>query len=278
MKIDVNALRAKLENDGRGATRQDPTVLRYFDLDFGERMRIRLLPATDDNDLYLTYATHRSNQRGKPAIRCVYESKGESCPACVYGYSLFEKGDEEGSKKWRKRETFVAQCVVIKSDIEIPDTDDGNPVRKIYLPFRVKEMIRNSILNGVIEDPTEHDLIIAKTRGAGDRASYESSMFDGRPREFPEEILDQFEKGTAYLYDLTEDMPEAVDSQDVQDWLDDLLGNGNGSDDGATKSRTSVTERDIDEEDEEQESSTASNSDAEERAARLRAALKRSRS
>jgi len=173
--------------------------------------------------LWIEYSTHGSGLKNRKikSIACSYKSAGEPCAVCNYSYGLYEDGDKEGAKKWRDKETVIGQCVVVDSPIEINEADDGNPIKKFYIPYGMKEAIKEAIMNGIIEDPLAHEFVIKKTKNSGGYASYDKSFFNPKEIDFPEEVLEAFDDGVAALHDLSECVPDATTEKDMEKWLKD---------------------------------------------------------
>jgi len=227
-QVNVKKLREKLikDEENKGKNKTDPRFLNYFDLDFNEKMTIRFLPdGGSSGEYWLEYATHGPNLHNPSieAISCASTSSGERCPACTYSYEFHNDGDRDEAQKWRRKDTSVAQCIVIKSDIEINESEDGNPVKLMYLPYSIKEEIKDSIINGTIDDPINHDFVIKKTKNQGGRASYEKSFFKPNSEDLPDVIVEALEEGVAVLYDLSEELPKAADADEVDAWLEDAI-------------------------------------------------------
>lgn len=222
LKLDANKLREKVKKENEGKSRKkDSRFLNYYDLDFGQKMVIRLLPANEDNELYVRYDTHGPNFRDRrvSAIRCTYEANGESCPACSKSFGYYNDGDKDNAGKWRSKTSYIGQCLVMESDIEVPDNEDGNIVKMVHLPHNVVKEIKKAIENEMIDNPLEHDFVLRKTKNDGGRAAYDQSSFKGKVDPLSDEILELFEKDEATLYDLDKEIPEVVDAEAIKEWI-----------------------------------------------------------
>jgi Zn ribbon nucleic-acid-binding protein len=232
LNMNTEALIAKLQKErdqkekgGKGG--KDLRFLNYFDLEFGQEIVIRLLPDGDDSgDLYKDYSTHGPNLKN-PAIErisCAYKTSNEKCPACGHSYMFHQDGDKENAKKWRTKDTTIAQCIVIDSPIEISEAADGNPIKLMYLPWGMKEVIVDSILNGTVSDPTEINFVIKKSKNPGGCASYDPSYFKlNDTRDIPDDVIEALNEGIAHLYVLGEETPAAATAEEVQVWLDNAI-------------------------------------------------------
>jgi len=220
---DPNKIREKLiKKEKEGGKKKDPRFLNYFDLEFGKTMTIRLLPdGGDTGELWLDYATHGKALRNSEvgSMSCVYVSDGEKCSACAHSYALLQDGDKEGAKKWRRKDVSIGQCVVIDSSIEINQSEDNNLVKLVYLPYGMRDVITESIMNGTVEDATACDLVIKKTKNAGGYADYGKSYFKVKTTNVPDAVLKSLDDGSSYLYDLSKELPEVSTAPQVDEWL-----------------------------------------------------------
>jgi len=201
----------------------DKRFLNYFDLEFGEKMTIRLLPdGGDSGEYYLEYSTHGPNlkTRGVKSIACSYMSSGEDCPACGKSFDFYNDGDKTEAQKWRRKETHIGQCLVIDSPIEIDECEDSNPVKLMYLPWGMLEQIKEAIMEGQVDDPMDVDFVIKKTKNQGGYADYSKSYFVKTVEPLDDEILDAFDNGEMSLYDLSEELPAPTTTEEVAAWLE----------------------------------------------------------
>lgn len=236
--FDPNKLRKKMEEQAEkksGSKKKDPRFLNYYDLPENGTMEVRFLPANDDGELYVNWKQHGGNIRGVKNIRCSYESNGESCPVCQHSWELYEAGDKENNKKWIADEKFLAQVLVERSDIEIPVAEDGNPIKIMYLPVKIKDKLYDDITNGIVDDPSERTFVIKKTKNAGGFPAYEKSFFKGKDTPLSDEILDSLEGHT--LYDLTEEVPAATTSAEMEEWFAEAQEKANSDSKGRTAAR-----------------------------------------
>jgi hypothetical protein len=237
MTYDPNKIREKLiKKEKESGKKNDPRFLNYFDLEMGKTMTIRLLPdGGDTGELWLDYATHGKALRNKDvgSISCVYVSDGEKCSVCGYSYGLLQSGDKDGAKKWRRKDVSVGQCVVIESSTEISQSEDNNLVKLIYLPYGMRDVITESIMNGTIEDATAFDLVIKKTKNSGGYADYGKSYFKTKSTNVPDSFLESLDDGSSYLYDLSKELPEVSTAPQVDEWLKNSIDIINGKVDGA---------------------------------------------
>jgi hypothetical protein len=204
----------------------DKRFLNYFDLGYGQKMTIRLLPdGGDSGEYYLKYSTHGPNlkTRGVEGIQCPYDANGDDCPACGYSYDFYNDGNKEEAGKWRRKETFVGQCLVIDSPIEINETDDGNPVKLMYIPWGMLEQINEAVMEQQVDEPMDVDFVIKKTKNSGGFASYDKSYFMKEVEPLDDEILDAFDSGEMNLFDLSKELPAPATTEDVEEWLEKTI-------------------------------------------------------
>lgn len=221
-KLKKDLLEKSFEKNSSGGKREDdPKILPYYKMKAGEKMQIILVPDAEGN-LVTSFSMHGPNMKNASAgkVECVYRRDKTSCPACAHGYQMYQDGNEE-SKKWLSKDYYIAQCVVVEAPMELPELSDGNQVRIVYLPKGVFEKIEESYKDGIIEDPTEHILVIKKTENANGRASYDNSYFNQLPID--EEILEAFEGETIEPFDLVAEniAPDGTTTADeVRDWTE----------------------------------------------------------
>ena len=219
-------LKEQEEKKNKKGGNSDKRFLNYFDLEVGQKMTIRLLPdGGDSGEYWLDYSTHggKLKVRGVESIACAYTSSGEDCPACAKFFNLWENNDKDEAKRWSKKETSIAQCIVVDSPIEVNETEDGNPVKLIYLPFSVRDMIKEQIIEGQVEDPSDFDLILKKTENSGGYSQYDKSYFDMKTNPLSDEIITAFEEGTLKLFNLSEELPAPTTTEEVEEWMDKTL-------------------------------------------------------
>lgn len=221
--------REQLENDtkGGGGQKKDERFLNYYDMEDGEKMHILLVPDEEGN-LLKEWEVHgpKLNLRGAGTIRCCYESSGESCPACQISYDYYQKGDKKNNQRWIKNKKILTQCVVIKSPIEVPDNPDETLVKLVSLPVNLKKIINEAVLEEIIDDPTEHVLVLKKTKNEGGWNSYEFSYFLQKPYEPDEDMQEAVDSGLVvpYNFDKMEAegdvIPRPTTTEQVQEWVD----------------------------------------------------------
>lgn len=266
-KTSSSALRDKFvkrETEKKTKKGGDKRFLNYYDLDEGDKMTIRLLPdGGDSGEYWLEYATHGGNlkTRGVESISCAYTSSGEDCPACAHSFEYYNDGDKDEAQRWRRKETYIGQCLVIDSPIEVNETDDENPVKLLYLPYSVIEEITESIMEQKIGEIIDHDFVIKKTVGKNGYAGYGKSYFNTSEEPLSDDVLDMFEDGSLKLFDLSEELPEASSTDDVEEWLDKTIeidekaNRRRGAGKKSTRTKSDDDDHDDDEDDDKPEKS-----------------------
>jgi len=228
----------KSKKSGKG----DKRFLNYFDLDFGEKVTIRLLPdGGDSGDYWAEYEVHGGGLklRGANNINCSYASSGEDCPVCQHSYSYFTDGNKDEAARWRSNNKFLAQCIVIDSPFEVNESEDGNPIKLINLPFKVYEILKEAVIEDQVGDIMDTDFIIKKTKNSGGQAAYDKSFFAKKEEPLGDEIFEAFESGELKLYNLFDETPTATTTADMDEWLDKTIALDNKASRRSTSSRSS---------------------------------------
>lgn len=266
------SFREQLTTENKKSKKKDDRILNYFDMEVGEKMKILLVPDVNGN-LLKEWEVHgpKMKLRGAGQIRCCYESSGENCPACGISFDYYEKGDKTNNQRWIKQKKTLAQCVVIDSPIEIPDNPDDTLVKLLHLPNNVKKIINEALLEEIIDDPTEHVLVLKKTENEGGWSSYEFSYFLQTPYEPDETMQEAVDSGLVEAYDFDkleaegDIVPRRTSTEDVQEWVDRVRKlEGNMTSGGGTDTAADADDNDDDldkDVDIDKRSSTPSNSD-----------------
>jgi hypothetical protein len=211
-------------------SKSDPRYLNYYDMEEGQTMEVLLVPdGADSGELFMSYTNHKPGKRaGIGTMVCSYVSSGESCPACLRGWEAKQAGDEEENKKWGKSNHFVGQVIPLKlpDGFVLNESPDGNIVKLFNIPFKVKELIEESIINETISDPTEHVLVIKKTLNQGKRPAYDKSYFKTKTyseSDIPDNVLEAIEEGRMVPYSLADEIPAPTTTAQVQEWFDKVM-------------------------------------------------------
>lgn len=237
----------KKSKKGKG----DKRYLNYFDLDFDEKMTIRLLPdGGDSGEYWMEYNIHGGglNLRGLDNIMCSYTSSGEDCPVCTHSYSIFSGGDKTEAGRWRSNNKFLAQCIVIDSPFEVNDTEESNPVKLVNLPYKVYEILREAIIEDQVGEIMDCDFVIKRTKNSGGQAAYDKSFFVKKEEPLDDDIIDAFDSGELVLFDLAKEIPKATTTEDMDEWLDKAIEMDNKAARRSTKQKGSSAGSDESEE------------------------------
>jgi len=243
-------LKKEIERESNGG--RDTRFLNYFDLKDGEKMKIMFLPDANGN-FWAKFHKHGPNLRvpGLEGISCPYKSQRQTCPACQKGFELLNESKEAGgestgrgkalkeeAKKWFAKDYTMVQVLVLESPCEIAQSDDGNEVKLMYLPFAVEKIIKNTLTEGILEEDEicQTPFYIKKTMNQGGQASYSDSYFDLR-HEITEDDLAYFDdlKVEQYDYDNLDVIPGDVSTEEVEAWLvkaEEAVAKKNESNDG----------------------------------------------
>ena len=204
----------------------DKRFLNYFDLEDGEKVTIRLLPdGGDSGEYWAEYHIHGGglNLRGVNNINCSYTSSAEDCPVCQHSYSYFSEGNKEEAGRWRSNNKFLAQCIVIDSPFEVNESEDGNPIKLINLPFKVYEILKEAVIEDQVGDIMDTDFIIKKTKNSGGRPAYDKSFFAKKEEPLGDEVFEAFESGELKLFNLFDEIPAATTTEEMDEWLDKTI-------------------------------------------------------
>ena len=214
------------ERKASGGGKKDLRFVNHWDLEVGEKMTIRLLPdGGDSGEWWLEYGTHGSKleNRSVKAIDCCYHSSGEDCPICFHSMDLYKDKDKDEAARWQRKESYIGQCLVMKSDVEVQETEDGNPVKLFRLTYGIIEVIQEAIAEDRIGNILEHDLIIKKSKGKNGYDNYNKSYFETEATPRDDEVLEAFENGELTLFDLSEELPPKASTEEAEEWLEDAL-------------------------------------------------------
>jgi len=245
LKLKTN-LKKKIENES--APKKDTRYLNFYDLKDGEKMKILFVPCAGSGELYRKWKVHGPNLgiRGVGGVRCSDEANQQDCPACQQGYALLNEGKEDGNdyeaykeeaKKWFSREFTLAQCLVLEAPFEVSESPDNNEVKLIRLPWAIEEKIRESVLEGIVD---EDDIclrpFVIKNTMNGKYNTYKNSFF--HPKQVDDEVLEAFDDEDLVVepYDLEtiDVIPEETTEAEVEAWLEKAIAKynqENGTDD-----------------------------------------------
>lgn len=273
MKLHINTNRVvdrtrKQREEKKSGGGNDDRFVPYYKLEKGEELAIRLLPVAEDiPEESISWESHGPMMKSRdiPPVQCLYVASKKNCPICKKGFQLKEDGDPI-SKKFMRKSYTLAQCLVIEAPegFEIPETEDGNPVKLIYLPIVVKELIDESLANQEIEDLNSVNLVIKKSEKKG-RPSYHRSYFEDA-EELSEEVKELFDDGTAYLHDISDVVHPLPTAEEAKEWVKNALAvltedeEDEEEEEKPRRSRTSSKreEKDDDDDDEEEKSTRKS--------------------
>lgn len=227
-----DGLKKKIQEEANSG--KDTRFLNYFDLKDGEKMHILFVPDVN-KELWTKYKLHGPNLKvnGVRNIRCSDEARQIECPACQYGYSLLNEGKEdendyeeykEEAKRWFSRELHIAQCIVLESPFEVQASPDGNQVKLMHLPFAVKSIIEESVIEGLVdEDKVATTPFVLKNKKTGTNNGYKTSYY--MRNEVEDKDLEYFDDLMVEPYDFEslDCIPENVSESDVQVWLDKAM-------------------------------------------------------
>lgn len=235
-----STLRDEIIKDREGGTQQkDLRKLNYYDLDFGQSMKILFLP-DESGELYVTYRTHNvpfnSGIRASTVV-CPRKGHPRECPICMHSYETYQNGDRDTARLFRAKDHFLTQAVVLESPIDINETPD-NIVKLVNLTYAMKGKIEESVIEQIVDDPTEHAFVIKKTKNSGGYAAYDNSYFRPEPAEIPDVILEAQENGLIQPYSLLNEVPEPADLDELEKWKQSVEDQLKGVSSGQSKQPT----------------------------------------
>lgn len=223
-KINEN-LRSKFLKDREeqeAGSGNDSRVLNYFDLDYGQQIEV-LLVADEAGELFYEYSSHNAprgtNVKGS---NCSYTSSREPCCVCEYGWDIYTRtSDQDLSGKWRRKNHILGQVLPLNmpKGFSVPESEDGNLVKLFYMPWGIKELIVDSLINQTISDPTEHVLVIKKTKNQGGKPAYNKSYFKVEKVVLDPVYEEAYANGLIKPYNLKAELPAPTTSQDMETWL-----------------------------------------------------------
>lgn len=274
-----NDLKTKLEKEEEsrsgGSKKRDPRILPYYDLKFGEKVKVLIVPDANGN-LWHKYSAHGSNLkvRGIESISCRRVNDHEDCPICQRGFDLLQESKDRGdaalkeeAKRWFPKDTTLMSVIVLEAPFEVPIADDENEVKLFYVPYAIEALIKNALAEGQVDEDSllTTPLWIKKSvkKGTKDTPDYSQSYFDYRAQVSDDE-LEAFEGAVVEPYTFSEldILPESVTFEEAEEWLDDAIEKDEKQKARATGSSKS---RGNDEEEEEKPQQTTSKMSAAER-------------
>ena len=237
-KFSKDAIQNSFKEDEQGTRGDDARFLNYFDMDFGQKMSIIIMP--DENGLiFHKYNTHGGRKlklprgtKGRPQqVGCNRMNHGGECAICDEMFDQYNKADgdkksdaHKTANRLQTTETILMSCVVIDSPVEVKYPEDGNRVKLVRVPSDVYKRIKADIDEGEIdpeEDLSSIPFILRKTKGDGDFAAYDTSGFSRNP--ITEEDEAKFEGQVIELYDfhdLDEKLtPKEIDEEEQKEWV-----------------------------------------------------------
>lgn len=253
----VEDLKAKLREDNGSSGSNfvpDKRFLNYYDLDFGDSMKVVLIPDPEGN-YYHKWTRHGTYSQEIDSFPCRYQNQNKaSCPICLGAYEFYQQGklDKNGnplSQHFSKKTYVLAQCVVIDSSIEIQDHGEDTLVHLIWLPIKVFDKLHESVDEGIIQnDIQEHMLVLKKTKSSNGNPGYEHSYFRESIYEPSDDMMQAINAGLIQPWTLSEVespkgeryVPEPVTEEQAQEWFDKCVNKLTGAGDSMTVSGDTV--------------------------------------
>lgn len=248
---------------------RDSRMLNFYDLKTGEKMKVMIVPDAN-GEPWKKFSKHGPNLKinGLEPINCPRKSSGENCPICQKGFDLLNEAKEldvntpegkkmkEEAKRWFAKDYTLVSVIVLDAPMEITESEDGNQIKLMYLPFAIEKIIKNAVVEGMVEEDELSSIpfFIKKSQNQGGQASYADSYFSLRETIGDEDLefldgmkVEQFDYSTIDL------VPEDASQEDAEAWLgkattaDDRAKNreSQGGDGGSNRqnTRSKVQER-----------------------------------
>lgn len=242
-KKKLDALKAlfkkeKEKHSGEGVKRSRGDFWPFWEMNVGEKAKVRLLPDKNEENPFLFYVEkleHKLAIDGKTETIPCLEMYGEKCPISELSRKFYKeegKGSANGKYYYRKKSNIVRLLVLedpLPPDEETGETAVGKVVTT-QLGYQLMEKIKEEISSDDLDElpwdiENGYDFIIKKT-AQGDHGTYAvGSGFARKPSPIDDEYLDAVQEG---LIDLETLLPSNPGYEFVKRKLDAHL---NGSDD-----------------------------------------------
>lgn len=223
-------LAKKLETDS-GNRDNDNRILNYFDLEFGEKIKLMILP-DPNGEVWVKFHHHGGRVKGAGRIGCSHKNNGVECAVCQEGHRLWGIHTETGLEadkniavKFFSDDSTIMNVIVLESDIDIRESEDGNEAKIMYVPRAIETMIREAIKEGQItqDELPFIPLVLKKTKNAGGRPAYDNSYFDFR-NPVNDDTLDALSESIVEPFDLTtiDLLPEEPSIEEQEKFIEKL--------------------------------------------------------
>lgn len=229
------------EKQTSGGRKNDPRFLNFYDLEFGQSMRLLLVPDVN-GELFLSYAEHGPKLDAKMPHHtlCPRVMSNAECVICNEKmFPLYEMGKDAGANtdagkqlkamanRFQTSDRCIASCIVLESPVEIPLDESLNQVKLFRVPKDVEKAIRNALKMGEISqsDLTVYPLVLTKNKNAYDKADYSGTVFSRKPISDDDEawINDQETVIELYDYEALENfdfIPSLLSSEEMLEWIE----------------------------------------------------------
>jgi hypothetical protein len=236
IRQDLKQKLEKEEESRSGGRKKDARILPYYDMKFGEKVKVLIVPDENGN-LWHRYSSHGPNMKisGLSAISCRRNNDHEECPICQRGFDLLQESKDrndpalkEEAKRWFPKDTTIMSVIVLEAPFEVPIADDGNEVKLMYVPYAIEALIKNALAEGQIDEDSilTTPLWVKKSikKGTKDTPDYSSSYFDYRSQVSDDELA-AFEDSVVepYNYENLDLVPDSVSLEDAEEWLEEAI-------------------------------------------------------
>ena len=151
------------------------------------------------------------------------------------GAGLYKGLDEEGNiiysdKPFNNSERFTPPAITVVDAPKIP------PKKEAVIEDQVGEIF-------------DTDFVIKKTKNSGGQPAYDKSYFVKNEEPLDDAIIDAFDSGELQLYDLSEVIPKATTTEEMDEWLDKAIEKDNKVARRTTKTSNDSSDKDDDKDD-----------------------------
>lgn len=191
--------RAAFKRDAEGGKSSNNDYYPFWNMDFGQHAVVRFLPDKNEENPYgFVVKKHMHNLEVNGEIKkipCRKMYGNDTCPICKVSKEYYDADDEDNGKKYWRKETHLAQVLVISDPL--PTDDDGEnaegKVKYLSIAWELYGVIREKFESGRLKSipwgfTDGYNFIIKKTK-KGKYATYAlGSEFDEKSDLTDDEI------------------------------------------------------------------------------------------
>jgi hypothetical protein len=238
MKMDINQLRAAFggnENKNENGSNYQNDYYPFWFMPVDSQAVIRFLPDANESNkmgFLVEKRMHELTINGqKRKVPCLYPHEGK-CPICDASKSFYDAGDETNGKKYWRKQSYVAQALVMENPIAVGEGDQQlkeDPVGKVKLvsiTYTLYKIIKDAFESGELDEPPFFfdggtNFIIKKDK-QGDYASYVLSNFSRKSTDLTDAEVEVCQEN---MRDLSTALPKPYTYEKLQAMLEaDMTG------------------------------------------------------